>query len=159
ADNIEFVVGDAATLKVVSIADWDDDVVNVSMHHATLGKDAVFRHAAVTLGGELVRLTGRVRYCAPGGDAELLGLYFADVGQPFGSRLVVDQRQPNCRSDVTYKGALQGDPESSLPDTRTVWIGDVLIRAAATGTDTFETNRNLVLTDGARADSVPNLEI
>ncbi|HEX3285276.1 MAG TPA: Fe-S cluster assembly protein SufD [Mycobacterium sp.] len=159
ADNIEFVVGDAATLKVVSIADWNDDTVNVSTHHATLGKDAVFRHAAVTLGGDVVRLTGRVRYCAPGGDAELLGLYFADDGQHFESRLLVDHAEPNCRSNVTYKGALQGDPNSSRPDTHTVWIGDVLIRADATGTDTFETNRNLVLTDGARADSVPNLEI
>jgi Fe-S cluster assembly protein SufD len=159
ADNIEFVVGDAATLKVVSIADWNDDVVNVSTHHATLGKDAVFRHAAVTLGGDVVRMTGRVRFCAPGGDAELLGLYFADDGQHFESRLLVDHAEPNCRSNVTYKGALQGDPDSSRPDTHTVWIGDVLIRAEATGTDTFETNRNLVLTDGARADSVPNLEI
>jgi Fe-S cluster assembly protein SufD len=159
ADNIEFVVADAATLKVVSIADWNDDTVNVSTHHATLGKDAVLRHAAVTLGGDVVRLTGRVRYCAPGGDAELLGLYFADDGQHFESRLLVDHAEPNCRSIVTYKGALQGDPESSRPDTHTVWIGDVLIRADATGTDTFETNRNLVLTDGARADSVPNLEI
>jgi Fe-S cluster assembly protein SufD len=159
ADNIEFVVGDAATLKVVSIADWADDAVNVSTHHASLGKDAVLRHTAVTLGGDLVRMTGRVRYCAPGGNAVLLGLYFADDGQHFESRLLVDHAQPNCRSHVTYKGALQGDPTSDKPDTRTVWIGDVLIRAEATGTDTFETNRNLVLTDGARADSVPNLEI
>ncbi|GAC1404206.1 MAG: Fe-S cluster assembly protein SufD [Mycobacterium sp.] len=159
ADNVEFVVGDAATLKVVSIADWADDTVHVSMHHATLGKDAVLRHTSVTLGGDVVRVTGRVRFCAPGGDAELLGLYFADDGQHFESRLLVDHAQPNCRSHVTYKGALQGDPESSKPDTHTVWIGDVLIRAEATGTDTFETNRNLVLTNAARADSVPNLEI
>ena len=159
ADNVEFVVGDAATLKVVSIADWADDTVHVSTHHTTLGKDAVFRHTSVTLGGDVVRVTGRVRFCAPGGEAELLGLYFADDGQHFESRLLVDHAQPNCRSHVTYKGALQGDPESRKPDTHTVWIGDVLIRAEATGTDTFETNRNLVLTDGARADSVPNLEI
>lgn len=159
ADNIEFVVGDGATLRVVSIADWADDAVHVSMHHATLGRDAVLRHAAVTLGGDVVRLTGRVRYTAPGGDAELLGLYFADDGQHFESRLLVDHAQPNCRSNVTYKGALQGDPASRRPDTHTVWVGDVLIRAEATGTDTFEVNRNLVLTDGARADSVPNLEI
>ncbi|MGV0660897.1 SufB/SufD family protein, partial [Mycolicibacterium pulveris] len=94
-----------------------------------------------------------------GGDAVLLGLYFADDGQHFESRLLVDHAEPNCRSQVTYKGALQGNPASPKPDTRTVWIGDVLIRAEAEGTDTFETNRNLVLTDGARADSVPNLEI
>ncbi|WP_019969520.1 Fe-S cluster assembly protein SufD [Mycobacterium sp. 141] len=159
ADNVEFVVGDAAQLKVVSIADWDDDVVHVSTHHATLGKDAVLRHFAVTLGGDVARLTGRVRFTAPGGDAELLGLYFADDGQYFESRLLVDHAYPNCRSHVTYKGALQGDPSSKKPDTHTVWIGDVLIRAEATGTDTYEVNRNLVLTDGARADSVPNLEI
>lgn len=159
ADNIEFVVGDGARLKVVSIADWADDAVNVSMHHAALGKDAVLRHAAVILGGDLVRFTGRVRFGAPGGDATMLGLYFADDGQHLESRLLVDHAQPNCRSQVTYKGALQGDPRSDEPDTRTVWVGDVLIRATATGTDTFETNRNLVLTDGARADSVPNLEI
>jgi Fe-S cluster assembly protein SufD len=159
ADNIEFVVGDAARLTVVSIADWADDAVNVSTHHATLGKDAVLRHVAVTLGGDVVRLTSRTRYLGTGGDAEMLGLYFADEGQHFESRLLVDHAVPNCRSNVLYKGALQGDPDSKKPDAHTVWIGDVLIRAAATGTDTFEVNRNLVLTDGARADSVPNLEI
>ena len=159
ADNVEFVLGDGARLTVVSIEDWADDAVHVTTHHAALGKDAVLRHLAVTLGGDLVRFTGRVKFCAPGGDAELLGLYFADDGQHFESRLLVDHAEPNCRSSVLYKGALQGDPESGKPDAHTVWVGDVLIRANATGTDTFEVNRNLVLTDGARADSVPNLEI
>jgi Fe-S cluster assembly protein SufD len=159
ADNVEFIVADAARLTVVSIADWADDAVYVGTHHATLGKDAVLRHVAVTLGGDVVRLTARTRFEAQGGDVELLGLYFADDGQHFESRLLVDHGQPNCRSNVLYKGALQGDPDSKRPDAHTVWIGDVLIRAAATGTDTFEVNRNLVLTDGARADSVPNLEI
>lgn len=159
ADNVEFVLGDGAQLKVVSIADWADDAVHVTMHHAALGKDAVFRHFNVTLGAEIARLTGRVRFRAPGGDAELLGLYFADDGQHLESRLLVDHAVPNCRSHVTYKGALQGNPSSDKPDTHTVWVGDVLIRAEATGTDTYEVNRNLVLTDGARADSVPNLEI
>jgi Fe-S cluster assembly protein SufD len=159
ADNVEFVLGDAARLTVISIADWADDVVHVTSHHAALGKDAVLRHVVVTLGGDLVRFTGRVKFCAPGGDAELLGLYFADDGQHFESRLLIDHAEPNCRSKVLYKGALQGDPESGKPDAHSVWVGDVLIRANATGTDTFEVNRNLVLTDGARADSVPNLEI
>ncbi|MCW1958859.1 MAG: Fe-S cluster assembly protein SufD [Mycobacterium sp.] len=159
ADNVEFVLADAARLTVVWIADWSDDTVHVSAQHARLGKDAVLRHVAVTLGGELVRMAATVRYDASGGDAELLGLYFADTGQHQESRLLVDHSQPNCRSNVLYKGALQGDPESRKPDAHTVWVGDVLIRAEATGTDTFEVNRNLVLTDGARADSVPNLEI
>lgn len=159
ADNVEFVIGDAARLTVVWIADWADDMVHVSAQHARLGKDSVLRHVAVTLGGELARMSATVRFDAPGGDAELLGLYFADAGQHLESRLLIDHAQPNCRSNVLYKGALQGDPESGKPDAHTVWVGDVLIRAEATGTDTFEVNRNLVLTDGARADSVPNLEI
>ncbi|MFG1795113.1 Fe-S cluster assembly protein SufD [Nocardia sp. NPDC049149] len=159
AENVEFVLGDSAKLTVVAVQDWADDAVHATAHHALLGRDATLRHIAVTLGGELVRLTGTVRYAGPGGDAELLGLYFADAGQHFEQRLLVDHSQPNCKSNVLYKGALQGDPSSPKGDARTVWVGDVLIRAAAEGTDTFEVNRNLVLTDGARADSVPNLEI
>ncbi|WP_408633157.1 Fe-S cluster assembly protein SufD [Mycobacterium hippophais] len=159
ADNVEIVVGDSAGVGVIWIADWADDMVHVSAHHARLGKDAVLGHVNVTLGGDVVRTTATVRYAGPGGQAQMLGTYFADDGQHFESRLLVDHSQPNCKSDVLYKGALQGDPDSDRPDAHTVWIGDVLIRAEATGTDTFEVNRNLVLTDGARADSVPNLEI
>jgi Fe-S cluster assembly protein SufD len=159
ADNVEIIVGDAAGVGVIWIADWADDMVHVSSHHARLGKDAVLGHVAVTLGGEVVRTSTTVRFAGPGGDAQLLGTYFADDGQHFESRLLIDHAQPNCKSDVLYKGALQGDPDSKLPDAHTVWVGDVLIRAEATGTDTYEANRNLVLTDGARADSVPNLEI
>ena len=159
ADNVEIVVGDAAGVNVIWIADWADDMVHVSAHHARLGKDSTLTHVAVTLGGDVVRTSATVRYAGPGGDAQLLGTYFADDGQHFESRLLVDHAQPNCKSDVLYKGALQGDPDSYRPDAHTVWIGDVLIRAEATGTDTYEANRNLVLTDGARADSVPNLEI
>src|SRR5213079_1220680 len=101
----------------------------------------------------LVRVTPSATFTAPGGDVELVGLYFADAGQHLEHRLFVDHAVPNCRSNAVYKGALQGD------GAHTVWVGDVLIRAEAEGTDTYELNRNLVLTDGARADSVPNLEI
>jgi Fe-S cluster assembly protein SufD len=159
ADNVEIIVGDSAGVGVIWIADWADDAVHVSAHHARLGKDAVLGHVNATLGGDVVRTTATVRFEGPGGDAQMLGTYFADDGQHFESRLLVDHSQPNCKSDVLYKGALQGDPDSKKPDAHTVWIGDVLIRAEAEGTDTFEVNRNLVLTDGARADSVPNLEI
>jgi len=153
ADNVEIVVGDGASLTVVSFQEWDDDAVHVSHHYATLGRDARLQHTAVTLGGSVVRLAPSVRYAGPGGDAELLGAYFADTGQHLEHRLFVDHAQRNCRSRVEYKGALQGD------EAHTVWIGDVLIRAEAVGTDTYERNRNLLLTEGARADSVPNLEI
>ncbi|WP_214410793.1 Fe-S cluster assembly protein SufD [Sphaerisporangium fuscum] len=153
ADNIEFVVGDGATLKVVSLQDWDDDAVHVSHHHAQLGKDATFKSFVVTLGGDLVRLSPSVAYTGRGGDADLSGIYFVDAGQHLEHRLLVDHNVPDCRSNVDYRGALQGD------DAHAVWIGDVIIRVEATGTDTYELNRNLILTDGARADSVPNLEI
>ncbi|WP_280342274.1 Fe-S cluster assembly protein SufD [Nocardia neocaledoniensis] len=159
AENVEFVLGDSAKLTVVAVQEWADDAVHATAHHLKLGRDATVRHFAATLGGDLVRLTGTVRYAGPGGEAELFGLYFADAGQHFEQRLLVDHAEPNCKSNVLYKGALQGDPASPKGDARTVWVGDVLIRAAAEGTDTYEANRNLVLTDGARADSVPNLEI
>jgi Fe-S cluster assembly protein SufD len=153
ADNVELAVGDGASLSVVSLQDWADDAVHLSHHYATLGRDARLRHAAVTLGGSVVRVAPSVRYDGPGGDAELTGLYFADAGQHLEHRLFVDHDVPNCRSRVTYKGALQG------AGAHAVWIGDVLIRPEAVGTDTYEYNRNLVLSDGTRVDSVPNLEI
>jgi Fe-S cluster assembly protein SufD len=153
ADNVAVNVADGADLTLVSLAEWDDDAVQVSHHQMTLGRDAHIKHIAVTLGGSLVRLSPTVRFDGPGGDAELYGICFADAGQHLEHRLFVDHDTPNCRSLVRYKGALSGD------DAHTVWIGDVLIRPEATGTQTYEYNRNLVLTDGARADSVPNLEI
>jgi Fe-S cluster assembly protein SufD len=153
AANVEVRVGDGATLTLVSLQDWADDAVHLAHHAALVGRDATYTGAIVTLGGSVVRLNPTVRFGGPGANAELLGLYFADAGQHLEHRLFVDHDQPNCRSRVTYKGALQGQ------GAHTVWIGDVLIRAHATGTDTYEENRNLLLTDGARADSVPNLEI
>jgi len=153
ADNVEIHVADGGDLTVVALADWADDTVQVAHHVATLGRDAHLAHFAVTLGGSVVRLSPTVRYAGPGGDAELHGIAFADAGQHLEHRLFVDHDTPKCRSRVGYKHALSGD------GARTVWIGDVLIRPEATGTDTYEFNRNLVLTDGAHADSVPNLEI
>ena len=153
SDNVEFIVADGAKLTAVILHDWDADAVHLSQQHTKLGRDATFKSVNVTFGGDLVRVVPSVRYAGPGGDAELLGLCFADDGQHLEQRLFIDHAVPHCRSRVTYKGALQGT------DAHTVWVGDVLIRAAAEGTDTYELNRNLVLTDGARADSVPNLEI
>jgi Fe-S cluster assembly protein SufD len=153
ADNVEIVVGDGAQLTFVSIQDWADDAVHLGHQHVQLGRDARIKHVVVTFGGEVVRLFPSVSYSDTGGDAEFLGLYFADSGQHLEHRLYVDHAQPQCRSNVVYKGALQG------ATARTVWIGDVLIRPTAQGIETFELNRNLLLTRGARADSVPNLEI
>ncbi|MFI1111846.1 MULTISPECIES: Fe-S cluster assembly protein SufD [Streptomyces] len=153
AANVEFLVGDGAKLTVVSVQDWDDKAVHVAQHNALIGRDASLKSVVVTFGGDVVRLHPRVAYAGPGGEAELFGLYFTDRGQHQEHRLLVDHNTPHCKSNVVYKGALQGE------DAHAVWIGDVLIEAAAEGTDTYEMNRNLVLTDGARVDSVPNLEI
>jgi Fe-S cluster assembly protein SufD len=153
SENVEILVEDGAQLTVISLQEWNDDAVHASSQQAKLGRDAKFKHIVVSLGGDLVRVTPSARFTAPGAEAEMFGLYFADAGQHLEQRLFVDHAVPNCKSNVLYKGALQGR------NAHTVWVGDVLIRKEAEGTDTYEANRNLVLTDGARADSVPNLEI
>ncbi|MFD9463866.1 Fe-S cluster assembly protein SufD [Streptomyces sp. NPDC060027] len=153
AANVDYILGDGAKLTVVSVQDWDDKAVHVGQHNALIGRDATFKSFVVTFGGDLVRLHPRVAYAGTGGEAELFGLYFTDAGQHQEHRLLVDHNTPHCKSNVAYKGALQGE------GAHAVWIGDVLIEAKAEGTDTYEMNRNLVLTDGARVDSVPNLEI
>jgi len=153
AANVEIKVGDGASVTVVSIQDWDDDTVHACAQTALVGRDAKLRHINISFGGSAVRVTPVVRFAGPGGDVELLGLFFADAGQHIDNRLLVDHDMPHCKSRVNYRGALQG------AGARSVWTGDVIIRATGIGTDTYEVNRNLLLTDGARADSVPNLEI
>jgi Fe-S cluster assembly protein SufD len=144
---------DGAELTVVTVQEWAGDAVHLSQQDLIIGRDARIRHVAVTFGGALVRVSTNVRHSGPGGSFEGFGVYFADPGQHLEHRLFVDHAVPHCTSRVEYRGALQGET------ARTVWVGDVLIRADAEATDTYELNRNLVLTDGARADSVPNLEI
>lgn len=153
AQNVEMVVGDNSRMTVIALQDWDDDALHISTHHAKLGRDAKLKHIVVSLGGSAVRVNAIGEFSAPGAELENTGLYFADENQFLEHRLFVDHAAPNCTSDVAYKGALQGQK------ARSVWVGDVLIRKEAEGTSTYELNRNLVLTEGARADSVPNLEI
>lgn len=150
---LSVVTGDGADLSIVSLQEWQDDALHLHQQDVVVGRGATVRHIAVTLGGRIVRICTNAQYAGPGGSFEGLGVYFADSGQDLEHRLFVDHEAPRCRSNVEYKGALQGE------SAHTVWVGDVLIRAAAEGTDTYELNRNLVLTEGARADSVPNLEI
>ncbi|WP_432540544.1 Fe-S cluster assembly protein SufD [Kineococcus sp. SYSU DK002] len=151
--NVEVRAGDGSDLTVVSLQEWDADALHVGQQDVRVGRDARVRHIVVTLGGKAVRVSANISYAAPGGDATALGVYFAGAGQHSEHRQFVDHTAVSCKSYVEYKGALQGE------SAHAVWIGDVLIRASAEGTETYELNRNLVLTDGARADSVPNLEI
>ncbi|GAA0204382.1 Fe-S cluster assembly protein SufD [Corynebacterium riegelii] len=159
ADNLNWHIGEGSHVNAIVDTEWALDAVHIGQQSIKVQRDAVLRHTVAAFGGEVVRLTPRVTFEAPGADVELTGVYFADAGQYIENRMLVDHSVPNCRSNVLYKGALQGDKDSVLPEARTCWVGDVLIRAEAKGTDTYETNRNLVLTDGARADAIPNLEI
>ncbi|MFF2369395.1 Fe-S cluster assembly protein SufD [Agromyces sp. NPDC058110] len=152
-ENVEIVVGDGASLTVVSLQEWSDDAVHLASHFSRIGRDAFLKHIVVSLGGKVVRVNPSTHLAEQGADIEALGLYFADAGQHLEQQVYVHHDAPHTRSRVTYKGALQGE------GARSVWIGDVLIGQKATGTDSYEQNRNLVLTDGTRADSVPNLEI
>jgi Fe-S cluster assembly protein SufD len=147
------LIGDGAAANILSLQDWDDDAVHLGRDAIRVGRDATVKHTSISFGGDVVRMHANVEYAGPGGDAELLGLYFADEGQHLEHRLFADHNAPRTRSHVLYKGALQGE------GAHTVWIGNVLIRKVAEGIETYEENRNLVLSDGCQADSVPNLEI
>ena len=152
-ENVELVIGDGAKLDFVTIAQWNQGSSHVSSQFAKIGRDASLKHVVVSLGGDLVRVTPASYLSSPGGEVNMYGVYLADSGNYFEHRPYVDHIAENCVSNVAYKGALQG------AGAHTVWVGDVLIRESATGTNSYELNRNLLLTDGARADSVPNLEI
>nr|WP_241986330.1 Fe-S cluster assembly protein SufD [Cryobacterium psychrophilum] len=152
-ENVEIILGESANLTVVTVQEWDDEAVHLSNHFASVGRDARLKHVVVSLGGRIVRVSPSIRLAGSGSDTDLLGLYFADAGQHLEQQVYVNHDAPQSRSRVNYKGALQGKA------AHTVWIGDVLIGSKGTGTDSYEQNRNLVLSEGTRADSVPNLEI
>lgn len=153
AEDLEMVLAPGSDLTFISLQEWESKSVYAATHNAIIDRDASLKTITVTVGGDLVRLLPKVEFVGPGASADLQGVYFATEGQFFEHRMHVDHAVPHAKSNVNYKGALAGDK------AHTVWIGDVYIRAAAEGTDTYELNRNLILTDGARADSVPNLEI
>ncbi|WP_375389147.1 Fe-S cluster assembly protein SufD [uncultured Amnibacterium sp.] len=153
AENVEILVGDEADLTVVSVQDWADGAKHVANHFARVGRNAHLKHVVVSFGGGVVRVNPSVVLAGSGADGDLLGVYFADAGQHLESQVFLFHEADHTKGRVEYRGALQGD------GAHTVWIGDVLIGPDATGTDSYEQNRNLVLTDGTRADSVPNLEI
>jgi len=152
-ENVEIILGDGAQLNFVSLQEWEQGSTHISTQFAKLGRDSNLKHVVVTMGGDLVRVVPSVTLSSAGAEVNMYGVYLAGSGNYFEHRPYVDHIAANCISNVAYKGALQG------AGAHTVWVGDVLIRESAVGTKTYELNRNLLLTDGARADSVPNLEI
>lgn len=153
AESVEIVVEQGASLELVSVQDWAPTAVHHAVHFARVARDATLTHTVVTLGGSTVVVNPSVRLSGQGSTGEMYGVYFAEGSQHLEDRVFVHHEGPDTVSRVTYKGALHGR------GARTVWIGDVLIGPDAVGTDSYEQNRNLVLSEGTRADSIPNLEI
>ncbi|MCC2031993.1 Fe-S cluster assembly protein SufD [Microbacterium allomyrinae] len=153
AQNVEIIVREGAHLEIVTVQRWDDEAVHAASHQARVERDATLRHIVVSFGGGVVRVNPSVELAGTGSRAELFGLSYSDAGQHLESQVYLHHKGAETSGDVLYKGALQG------AGARSVWIGDVLIGPDAVGTDSYEANRNLVLTDGARAESIPNLEI
>ena len=149
---VEVVVDDGAELTLVTVQGWEDAAIHASNHRIQVRGRGVLKHVVVSLGGD-VRICSDLGFCGEGGRIEAFGVYFTDAGQHQEHRPYVAHTEPHCYSRITYKGALQGKRAHA------VWVGDCLIGAGARGTDTYELNRNLVLTEGAKADSIPNLEI
>ena len=153
---VELNLDAGAHLTLTQLTDLGDESVAVVHVPAFLQRDSVLRSHTLTVAGALVRVVPTVEYQGPGADAGLAGAFIVGPGHHIEHRTLADHTVPNCRSHVAYKGVLGGQEQQRA---RSVWIGDVLIHADATGTDTYELNRNLVLNEFARADSVPNLEI
>ncbi len=153
AQNVEIIARSGSRLTVVTLQQWQDDAVHAASHQARVDADATLKHFVISFGGGLVRVNPNVELAGNGSEGYLYGLSYADAGQHLESQVYLHHKGAHTTGDVLYKGALQGEGAHS------VWIGDVLIGPNATGTDSYEANRNLVLTEGARADSIPNLEI
>ena len=153
AEGVEIILGDNAHVSTTFIQEWDSGSKHVGNHRIHVGQGASLRHTMVTLGGDVVRIRMDQDFGGEKGDLNMLGMYFVDPGEHVEHRTMVVHNHPECKSRVVYKGALYGKGAHST------WVGNALIKPEAPGTDSYELNRNLVLTPGAIADSEPNLEI
>jgi Fe-S cluster assembly protein SufD len=149
---VEIHVGPGARVRYASIQEWGEGVTHLGVLRARLSRDAEFRSLAIGFGASLSRTEVEAILDEPGGHSEMLGVFFADGAQHFDHRSEQDHRAPNCRSDLLYKGALRGH-------SRAVYSGWVHVRPGAQKTDAMQTSRNIVLSEHAKADAIPNLEI
>ena len=153
AEGVEISTGADSHISTTFVQEWDKGSKHVGNHRIRVGAGASLRHSVVTLGGDVVRIRMDQDFGGSQGDLNMLGIYFADPGEHIEHRTMVVHNYPECKSRVVYKGALSGKGAHST------WVGNALIEPTAPGTDSYELNRNLVLTPGAIADSEPNLEI
>jgi Fe-S cluster assembly protein SufD len=149
---IEVVAGTGSQVHVVTAQDWGDHVDHIASHRGLVCDNADYQHVEVTLGGRTVYIRPDVKLDHPGGNAELLGVYFSDDEQRFEHRSLIHHNASRTSSNLIYKGALQGT-------SRATFFGNIRIEPHAAATSSDQTNRNLILTDGAKADSIPFLEI
>ena len=148
----EIVVGDGARVRYASIQDWGSGVTHLGVQRARVGRDAEIRTLAIGFGADLSRAEAETILAEPGGFSEMLGIFFADGEQHFDHRTLQDHVAPNCQSDLLYKGALRDH-------SRAVYSGWVHVRPDAQKTNAMQTSRNIVLSEHAKADAIPNLEI
>ena len=149
---VELVVGDNAHVRYLSVQEHGPRTWQVALQRAHLGRDASLRSSVVALGGDYARLRSESLLAGPGAESDLTAVYFGDGDQMLDFRTLQDHDAPNTRSDLLFKGAVEDTAQS-------VYSGLIRIRRDAQKSDAFQTNRNLVLTEGAEAKSVPNLEI
>jgi Fe-S cluster assembly protein SufD len=150
--SIDLDVQQGGRLRFVSVQAVDHAASNVVHQRMTLGRDATGRIGEVGLGGDFGRLDLAVDLEGDGASSEIVGLYFGEGSQTLDYRIVINHSGKSTSSDVFLKGAVEDDSQS-------VFTGLLRIEKDATRTSTFETNRNLVLSENAKANSVPNLEI
>lgn len=148
----EIYVGDGAHVRYAAIQDWGAGVTHLGIQRVRVGRDAEFRTLSVGFGADLARTETEVLLAEPGGFSEQLGVFFADGKQHFDHRSIQDHVASNCTSDLLYKGALRDE-------SRAVYSGWVYVRPGAQKTDAMQTSRNIVLSERAKADAIPNLEI
>jgi Fe-S cluster assembly protein SufD len=148
----EIFVGEGAEVGYVSVQKWGRNAWHFGDQRARLGKDAKLRLFSVTLGGLFSKTRVEASLVGQGADAELKSIYLASGKQFFDFHTLQDHQVGNTRSDLLFKGALQ--------DTaRTVYAGLIRIEKGAARSDAYQANRNLVLSDHAKATSIPMLEI
>ena len=148
----EIFLGEGAQVGYVAVQKWGRNVWHFADQRAELQKDSSLKLFNVTLGGKFSKTRVEASLAGEGSNAELKAIYFASGEQFFDFHTLQDHRVGNTRSDLLFKGALQDV-------ARTVYAGLIRIEKHAARSDAYQANRNLVLSDKAKATSIPMLEI
>ena len=149
---VELIPEAGAQLRYVNLEDWGRNVWELGVVRTVVERDATVNTLLVAFGAGLVKANVESRLVAPGGTSEMLGVQFGDGTQHFDYHTLQEHAAPSTTSDLLYKGALKDK-------ARSVFSGLIRADQGAQKTNAFQLNRNLILSEGARADSMPKLEI